>query len=191
MSNTDKLHPLYTEVSGTGALDITVRVLAHDRLYDWRTDRAPLLAKITGGEFSSEGPDPLSPWKVGARDDETTDFEHDSARFIDLGVVNPALMSNYNDSHYVGVLTSARLWPTGVDPATSGDGDSDACICDGWPGKPGEHTPHRIAAYLPPVREEVDALLPCFVVVTTRPNLDHVQKAAQFYADQEAAEANR
>jgi hypothetical protein len=182
----DKQHALYIEVTGNGPLDITVRLLRHDRLWDWRgEERNVLLATVNGGTFEIARSDRgLPEWRLCALDGETTDFEHDSSRFIDMTVVNPSLMSNWSDSIYVGVLTDARIWPIGVDLATASDGDTPAHECDGWPGKPGEHAPHRMAAYVPPEREEVDALMPSFVVVTTRPNLAFAQKADEWRREQ-------
>lgn len=115
-------HALYSEASGEGPLDITVKLLRYDLLADWRSERAPLLAKVTGGSFELGRTD-LGPaeWRLSVRDGKTTDFEHDLARFIDM-VINPVLMANWsNETHYVGVLTAARLWPLGVDPSVTGD----------------------------------------------------------------------
>lgn len=185
-------HSLYTEATGNGPLDITVTLLPHTRLADWRSAdlRYPLLATVTGGTFDLNRSDlGLPEWRLSARDGKTTDFEHDAARFIDMTVINPILMSSYDGQiAYVGMLTEARLWPLDVDPGTSGDGDTEARFCDGWPGHNGEHEPHPMAAYIPPERDDVYDLMPHFVVIETEPNLDYVERVAQWRTEQRVTE---
>lgn len=164
-------HDLYTEVTGDGNLDITVNIVPPEnvRHIHFPHPRDSIaLARVIGGEFVTMDSGRLPQWLIRASGD-TTDFEHDTSSFIRLEIMNPVVISAYEETTYIGMLADAQLWPLGVDPMTQGDSDTQPGMCDGDPGQPGEHAPHPFAAYRPPDRDEVQAILPSFVIITTVP----------------------
>lgn len=74
-----------------------------------------------------------------------------------MEIANPLLFNLYDGvMSWAGTLNDVRLYPFGVDPLTVGDHDTPAGRCEGQQSH--DHPDHPFAAYLPPMRDETEAL---------------------------------
>ncbi|MCI4659608.1 hypothetical protein [Cryobacterium zhongshanensis] len=154
-----KVHEHYTFAQGRGSQLIRVSV------FDEYQDEAQLLAVLVGGDLESRTSDRgRSEIAVRARHEDATDVEHDASSTALLLVRNASepVFTGYGTMSFTGVLTSAQLYPLGVDPLAA-DGDET---------RPGEictqcETPHPFAPYQPPTVAGLGGLH--FVTIETRP----------------------
>jgi hypothetical protein len=173
-------HPLFTKAKGRGSALIEIHIVPLDSAR-FPTREGILLARLDGADIdlrTTEGH-----WSVASIDVphlDATDFEHDTAHLARIEVAGLTLLSLYGgETRYAGTLVEARLYPQDVDPLTVGDADTEPEQCDGtspmWNNETNiwdtrkTHDPHPLMAYLPPARDELDALCPSVVTITVRP----------------------
>lgn len=123
-----------------------------------------LLAVLIGADLEMRSREDIPTTILRARHETATDFEHDAASSAYMTIANPTPLraGMYGGLSFMGVLTSANLYPLGTDPLTQSDEDTDAGeICDQCPDR------HPFAPYLPPEVESLTGMR--WVIVETIP----------------------
>lgn len=152
-------------IAPLGRGDQYIEVTILDHRYGCAGNGA-LLACLPGAALTAHVDRAWPVWDVDSWHPTATDFEHASARIAMLRLGNPAVISTHGTrlTEYIGTLTEAQLYPTGVDPTTTTDRDTrENGPCDRC------DIPHPFAPYLPPARDELDDLLPALVKVSVYP----------------------
>jgi hypothetical protein len=152
----DTKHALYTEATGDGPWHVQVEILVPGSLHVGRT-----LALLKGCSWRHNPGGDFPSMRISVPRRGVTDFEHDPASMAEATLLLPHVTNDGDDyRRVVGVLDDLRLYPDGTDPLATTDGDTRKNWCDDCP------TPHPMAPYQPPERDETSALLGWLAVVT-------------------------
>lgn len=154
-----RVHEQYTYAQGRGAQLIKVSV------FEQYPEESQLLAVLIGGDLESrDSRGSVAEVEVRARHENATDFEHDASSTALMVVRNlsqPTFMG-YGHMSFTAVLTSAHLYPIGVDPLLADDGDTNPSqICTDC------EECHPMAPHLPPKVTSLSGAH--FVTVEVRP----------------------
>lgn len=144
--HTTRAHGDYTVAVGRGTQFARVYLLRYPGDRD-----GLLLAVALGADLtSSHDQNGHTSYRLRARHEDATDFEHDASSVLDIKIdfAHPPTFGDYGRVELTGVATEIRAYPLGMDPldATDVDNRSPREVCDS------EHCdPHPFAPFLPPV----------------------------------------
>lgn len=156
------VHPAYTIAYGRGSQVIEVRMM--DAFDD---PGGQLIAVLIGADLESSDSRSGSLPEVNARARHATgtDSEHDASSTALFTIANPSppQFHGYGQMTFAGVLTQARMYPLGTDPAEMSDADTSPGVCESERCD----APHPFVPFLPPLVKELSGRP--FVRVSARP----------------------